>query len=78
MGGFTGIKTATMQELPDATAVMDLFHVVRIAGDALDRCRRRYQQDLLDHRGRAGDQPWAPAGPCTPAPTRSPPSGISG
>jgi len=29
--------------------------VVRLAGDALDRCRRRTQQDLHGHRGRATD-----------------------
>ena len=34
---------------------MDPFHVVRLAGDALDRCRRRVQQDLHGHRGRATD-----------------------
>jgi transposase len=28
--GFTGFKTATTEELPDAVAVMDPFHVVRI------------------------------------------------
>jgi len=39
--GFTGFKTATTEELPDAVAVMDPFHAVRLAGDALDRCRRR-------------------------------------
>jgi transposase len=33
MNGFTGFKTATAEELPDATAVMDPFHVVRLAGD---------------------------------------------
>ncbi len=55
MDGFTGFKTATTEELPDATAVMDPFHVVRLAGDALDRCRRRVQQDLHGHRGRKGD-----------------------
>ncbi|OLT37960.1 ISL3 family transposase [Kytococcus sp. CUA-901] len=55
MDGFTGFKTATTEELPDATAVMDPFHVVRLAGDALDRCRRRVQQGLHGHRGRAGD-----------------------
>ncbi|MGY4644988.1 ISL3 family transposase [Cellulomonas sp. URHB0016] len=55
MDGFTGFKTATTEELPEATAVMDPFHVVRLAGDALDRCRRRVQQDLHGHRGRAGD-----------------------
>ena len=55
MDGFTGFKTATTEELPDAVAVMDPFHVVRLAGDALDRCRRRVQQDLHGHRGRTGD-----------------------
>ena len=55
MDGFTGFKTATTEELPDATAVMDPFHVVRLAGDALDRCRRRVQQDLHGHRGRKND-----------------------
>jgi transposase len=55
MDGFTGFKTATSQELPDAVAVMDPFHVVRLAGDALDACRRRVQQDLHGHRGRTND-----------------------
>jgi len=55
MDGFTGFKTAAAEELPDAVAVMDPFHVVRLAGDALDHCRRRVQQDLQGHRGRKGD-----------------------
>jgi transposase len=55
MDGFTGFKTAATEELPDAVAVMDPFHVVRLAGDALDECRRRVQQDTLGHRGRKGD-----------------------
>ena len=55
MDGFTGFKTATSEELPDAVAVMDPFHVVRLAGDALDNCRRRVQQHLHGHRGRSGD-----------------------
>jgi len=29
--------------------------VVRLAGDALDQCRRRVQQDLHGHRGRKHD-----------------------
>lgn len=36
MDGFTGFKT-----VPKAVAVMDPFHVVALAGDALDRCRQR-------------------------------------
>lgn len=55
MDGSTGFKTATTEELPEAVAVMDPFHVVRLAGDALNRCRRRVQQDLHGHRGRKDD-----------------------
>jgi transposase len=55
MDGFTGFKTATTEELPDAVAVMDPFHVVRLAGDALDRCRRRVQQAIWGHRGHKSD-----------------------
>jgi transposase len=55
MDGFTGFKTATSEELPEATAVMDPFHVVALAGDALDRCRQRVQQQTCGHRGRTGD-----------------------
>ena len=55
MDGFTGFKSAAAEELPDARAVMDPFHVVRLAGDALDECRRRIQQELHHRRGRATD-----------------------
>jgi transposase len=55
MDGFTGFKTATTEELPDAVPVMDPFHVVQLAGHALDQCRRRVQQELHGHRGRVGD-----------------------
>ena len=55
MDGFTGFKTAAAEELPDAVAVLDPFHVVRLAGDALDRCRRRVQQAIHGHRGFKGD-----------------------
>jgi transposase len=55
MDGFTGFKTATTEELPEAVAVMDPFHVVRLAGDALDGCRRRVQQANHGHRGMKND-----------------------
>jgi len=55
MDGFTGFKTATTEQLPDATSVMDPFHVVRLAGDALDECRRRVQSSLHGRRGRRND-----------------------
>ncbi|NIH71685.1 transposase [Auritidibacter ignavus] len=35
MDGFTGFKTAAEEERPQATAVMDPFHVVRLAADAV-------------------------------------------
>jgi transposase len=59
MDGFTGFKTATAEELPDAVAVMDPFHVVRLAGDALDRCRRRVQLAIHGHRGMKNDPLYA-------------------
>ena len=34
---------------------MDPFHVSRLAGDALDECRRRTGQELHHRRGRATD-----------------------
>ena len=42
--GFTGFKTATTEELPDAVAVMDPFHVVRVRHEAL--CVRMEVRDL--------------------------------
>ena len=51
MDGFTGFKTAAAEEIPDAVTVMNPFHVVRLAGDALDRCRRRVQLAIHGHRG---------------------------
>jgi transposase len=59
MDGFTGFKTATTEQLPDAAAVMDPFHVVALAGDALDRCRQRIHQETCGHRGRTGDPLYA-------------------
>ncbi|MFN8076307.1 MAG: ISL3 family transposase [Kineosporiaceae bacterium] len=59
MDGFSGFKTAATEELPDAVTVMDPFHVVRLAGDALQRVRQRVQHDTTGHRGRAGDPLFA-------------------
>ena len=55
MDGFTGFKTAAVENLPDAVEVMDPFHVIHLAGDGLDRCRQRVQQETLGHRGRKND-----------------------
>ena len=59
MDGFTGFKTASKEQLPAAVEVMDPFHVVQLAGDALDRTRQRVQQETLGHRGRRGDPLYA-------------------
>ena len=41
--------------LPDATQVADPFHVVKLANQKLDECRRRVQNETLGHRGRKTD-----------------------
>ena len=38
---FRGYMNAIRDELPEATAVLDAFHVVKLAGNALDEVRRR-------------------------------------
>ncbi|GAA2197071.1 ISL3 family transposase [Sinomonas flava] len=55
MDGFSGFKSAAAEEVPDAVPVMDPFHSVRLAGESLDACRRRVQQDTLGHRGHKDD-----------------------
>jgi transposase len=55
MDGFGGYKTAATEVLPEATPVMDPFHVVALAGAKLDLCRQRIQQQTCGHRGRTGD-----------------------
>ena len=52
---FAGYKTAIDDELADATAVLDAFHVVKLGTQAVDEVRRRVQQETLGHRGRKGD-----------------------
>ena len=52
---FQGYKNAIDDELQDAVAVVDAFHIVKLGGQALDEVRRRVQQETLGHRGRKGD-----------------------
>jgi transposase len=52
----SGAYRATFDTMvPDATQVADPFHVVRVANDHLDDCRRRVQNETLGHRGRKHD-----------------------
>ena len=48
-------RTPIRDELPDAVAVLDAFHVVRLGTQVVDEVRRRVQQDTLGHRGRKDD-----------------------
>jgi len=41
--------------LPDAVQVADPFHVVKLANQRLDECRRRVQNETMGHRGRKDD-----------------------
>lgn len=52
---FRGYKNAIDDKLADATAVLDAFHVVALAGRAVDEVRRRIQQEIHGHRGRSGN-----------------------
>src|SRR6476469_11115041 len=52
MDGFGGYKTAAAEQLPEATTVMDPFHVVALAGANLDLTRQRIQQKTQGHRVR--------------------------
>ena len=58
MDGLASYKSAATEELPDATSVMDPFHVVALAGGAVERCQQRIQQETLGRRGRFGDPPY--------------------
>ncbi len=52
---FRGYKNAIDEQLQDAVAVLDAFHVVKLATQAVDEVRRRVQQDIHGHRGRKND-----------------------
>lgn len=52
---FGGYKSAIDDQLEDATAVLDAFHVVKLGTQVVDEVRRRVQQDTTGHRGRKGD-----------------------
>jgi transposase len=52
---FRGYANAIRDELPDALAVLDAFHVVRLGTQVIDEVRRRVQQDTLGHRGHKHD-----------------------
>jgi len=52
---FRGYGNAIRDELEDAVAVLDAFHVVKLGLQAMEETRRRVQQQQLGHRGRKHD-----------------------
>ena len=52
---FHGYKNAIDDQLQDAVAVLDAFHVVKLGTQVVDDVRRRVQQETTGHRGRKGD-----------------------
>ena len=78
MDGFTGFKTAAAEEIPAAVAVMDPFHVVALAGDALDHCDNASSNRPADTAAAPVTRSTASAACCAPASTCSPTSSGSG
>ncbi len=52
---FRGYANAIDDQLQDAVAVLDAFHVVRLGLKAMEETRRRVQQAQLGHRGHRDD-----------------------
>ncbi len=52
---FRGYANALRDELPDAVAVLDAFHVLKLGTQVVDEVRRRVQQDTLARRGHKDD-----------------------
>lgn len=52
-----GYRSAILDHdlLADVTIVVDGFHIVRLAGQAVTKCRQRVQQATVGHRGWKGD-----------------------
>ncbi|MGL5810260.1 MAG: ISL3 family transposase [Nocardioides sp.] len=52
---FRGYRNTIDDDLSDAVAVLDAFHVVKLATQVVDEVRRRVQLDTCGHRGRRDD-----------------------
>lgn len=52
---FAGYASAIRDTLPAARLVVDHFHAIRLASEAVNDVRRRVQHDTTGHRGRKGD-----------------------
>jgi transposase len=56
---YRGYASALRTALPHAVRVLDAFHTVRLGFTAVDRVRRRIQQQTLGHRGRKDEPLYA-------------------
>jgi hypothetical protein len=74
MDGFTGFKTATTEELPDAVTVMDPFHVVRLAATPWIGAGDGSSRSPTATEAAKTTPSTGPGGPCTPVPTCLPAS----
>jgi transposase len=54
----TVFKAAVRRALPHATLVVDHFHLVQLANQALTEVRRRVTVQVRGRRGRKGDREW--------------------
>jgi transposase len=54
----TIFKSAVREALPQAILVVDHFHVVQLAHQALNEIRRRVTVQVRGRRGRTGDREW--------------------
>ncbi len=63
------------EALPHVVQVADPFHLIRLANDKLDECRRRVQNETLGHRGRKDDPLYRARRLLTKAHERLDPSG---
>src|ERR1039457_2865074 len=52
-------RSAVTRELPHAVLVVDHFHLVRLANQAVTRVRQRVTQQSLGRRGTSRDPAWA-------------------
>jgi transposase len=54
----TVFVSAVRRYLPQATLIVDHFHVVKLAGDVVNEVRRRITTVLRGRRGRSSDPEW--------------------
>lgn len=52
---YTGFKTATAEEPPDAVPIVDPLHVIRLAGEVLGNCRHQIRLDAFSRHRRKDD-----------------------